>query len=49
MWVFRRKGLRVGEYQVGFFDPDGNFCTLYEFEEKANAAQKVHFLNGGDQ
>ena len=45
MWVFRK----YGEYfAVGFYDPNGDFLTIYKFEEKVDAAQKVHFLNGGN-
>ena len=58
MWVFKVKLTRIGmgltdmnakeSFVVGFFDPQDDFNILYEFEERVDAAQKVHFLNGGD-
>jgi len=50
MWVFKR--LRITSdtdaWIVGFYDPDGDFISTYEFNEKVTAAQQVHFLNGGN-
>ena len=49
MWVFRHWKLPNEEsFDVGYYDPEGDFVELYEFEERIDAAQKVHFLNGGD-
>ena len=53
MWVFREcqnetdQG-RVLIWKVGFYEPTGYFVPIYEFDERVDAAQKVHFLNGGD-
>ena len=55
MWVFIKEQRinyitkEVNEsYQVGFYSPDGLFQGAYEYTEQAAAAQKVHFLNGGN-
>jgi len=54
MWVFRRKitsrihKVASESWAVGYYDPDGDFLELYEFDERVDAAQKVHFLNGGN-
>ena len=37
-------------WQVGYYHPDGqhNFQCQYEFDQRIDAAQQVHFLNGGN-
>ena len=45
MWVFREW---EDMFQVGYYTPDGYFRTQYESAERVDAAQKVHFLNGGN-
>ena len=55
MWVFEKQ-TKIDKnttetresYEVGFYDPNGYFIGMYEFTERVDAAQKVHFLNGGD-
>jgi len=55
MWVFRKwqienhitKVVKVS-YQVGYYDPDGDFYVGFEYESVVDAAANVHFLNGGN-
>ena len=56
MWVyFAQEALNIkkttnkpGKYVVGFFLPDGMFHPVQYHEIGINAANSVHFLNGGD-
>ena len=53
MWVFRKNPMVWDNdtnklWQVGYYDPCRDFISLYEFDQRIDAAQKVHFLNGGD-
>ena len=56
MWVFRVMWKQENKkvFEVGYYDTlasdgtGGNFIVLYEFDARANAAQQVHFLNGGN-
>ena len=45
MWVFRKL---KDMYQVGYYDPDGDFYVGFEYESVVDAAANVHFLNGGN-
>ena len=44
----------VDVWEVGYYDTlasdgtGGNFIVLYEFDKQVDAAQQVHFLNGGN-
>ena len=55
MWVFRRKvtsrihKVASESWAVGYYDPDGDFLELYEFNNIASAALQTHFLNGGSE
>lgn len=44
MWVFRRSG---EVYEVGHYDPTGNWHHDDDFATRYEAAERVHFLNGG--
>lgn len=47
MWVYIKtdSSLRT----VGFYDPNGNFVSENDYGIKEDAAQRVHYLNGGDK
>jgi hypothetical protein len=34
-------------YTVGFYDPDGEWHPESDHEDSEDAAQRVHYLNGG--
>ena len=46
MWVFRING-DTEVYEVGYYDPEGNYYMGFEYASRVDAAQNVHFLNGG--
>lgn len=35
-------------YAVGFFDPSGNFRYESDWDSPDSAAERVHYLNGGE-
>lgn len=45
MWVYIEKDLG---YEVGFFDPKGNWHMHLFCETREEACQQVHWLNGGE-
>ena len=55
MWVFKPRKVsdeRNGDYvlyDVGFFSPGGAWHCLYKGLTRYNAADKVHYLNGGEK
>lgn len=51
MWVFKldMRGQFAGLFLVGFYEPKGSFVHTEEYKEREEAANRVHFLNGGDQ
>ena len=44
-WV--EAGIRHSIYTVGFYKPDGKFEPESDHDNKADAANRVHWLNGG--
>jgi hypothetical protein len=36
-------------YTVGFYDPDGKWHPESDHEDSEDAAQRVHYLNGGSE
>lgn len=34
-------------WTVGFYDPDGKFISESDWDTKEEAAERVHYLNGG--
>lgn len=36
-----------GLWTVGFYDPSGEFQPEGDYENKEEAARRVHYLNGG--
>jgi hypothetical protein len=52
MWVMRRvPGTDEHGYvfEVGFYDPEGCWRVLYVMKSLGEAADKVHYLNGGSK
>jgi hypothetical protein len=46
MWVFEhRKDDRI--FVVGFYTPDGQWCTESTHNNRDSAARRVNYLNGG--
>lgn len=45
MWVYLRS--EQGLWTVGFYDPDGKFQTDSDHSDREEAADRVHYLNGG--
>lgn len=47
VWVYRAR--EPEGFEVGFFDPAGNFCPEpVEFRTAPDAAARVSYLNGGE-
>lgn len=46
MWVYRRS--EPGLWTVGFYDPEGAWHSESDHGDKAAAARRVHWLNGGN-
>ncbi len=44
-WVF--VSFESGLWTVGFYKPDGKFEPEGDYDSRAEAAQRVHYLNGG--
>lgn len=49
MWVYREADRAdAGScWQVGYYDPDGQWHQDRSFEAREDAARRVHYLNGG--
>lgn len=55
MWVYRKDEKMIGkdvvvEYDVGYYIPEsgGSFHTVATFSSEKDAADRVHYLNGGN-
>lgn len=46
MYVYVRSEANL--YTVGFFTPDGEWIAESDYENRADAAERVHWLNGGN-
>ncbi len=46
MYIYRE--VREGLWQVGYYDPAGNFHTESDHTVREDAAKRVHYLNGGE-
>lgn len=44
-WVYVRSEPNL--WTVGFYSPDGKWHTDSDWEYKEQAAERVHYLNGG--
>ena len=38
-----------GLWTVGFYDPKGNWVPESDWDDKDRAAERVHWLNGGNE
>lgn len=45
VWVYIRS--EPGLWTVGFYAPDGEFHTDSDHNDRDQAADRVHYLNGG--
>jgi len=45
MWVYREAG---GRWEVGFYDPEGEWHEDSWHRTRQEAAARVHYLNGGN-
>ena len=46
MWVYKQT--EPGLWTVGFYDPEGKWHTDSDWNSKAEAAVRVHYLNGSN-
>lgn len=46
MWVYIQSEPNL--WTVGFYDPKGNWHPDRDYTTKAGAAERVHWLNGGN-
>ena len=46
MWVFIES--EPGLWTVGFYDPKGKWHSDSDWDDKAMARSRVHYLNGGN-
>ena len=46
MWVYIQS--EPGLYTVGHYSPDGEWHTDSDYGSKKEAAERVHYLNGGE-
>lgn len=46
MWVYR-ENVKTGEYDVGYYSPDGDWTTDSSYSTRELAAARVNYLNGG--
>ena len=47
MWIYIRS--EPGVFTVGFYSPDGKFHADSDWGSTAEAAARVHYLNGGEK
>lgn len=45
-WVIRKIGTAF--WQVGYYDPKGEWIFCFEYKNITDAATQVHYLNGGE-
>lgn len=46
-WVYRDLRVTAGCYTVGFYAPDGGWHAESDHDTRADAAERVRYLNGG--
>jgi hypothetical protein len=46
-WVYLRS--EPGLWTVGFYDPDGEWHAESDYDDSQKAAERVHWLNGGER
>jgi hypothetical protein len=47
MWVYIKS--EPGLWTVGFYAPDGKWNTDSDWDDRERAAERVHYLNGGEK
>ncbi len=47
MWVYRIFAHQSNSFEVGYYDPSGEWHEESNFSCREHAAQRVHYLNGG--
>lgn len=47
MWVYLRT--EPGLWTVGYYDPEGEWIPESDHDSKEAAAERVHWLNGGEK
>jgi len=47
MWVYKQSEPRL--WTVGYYSPDGTFVPESDHSDSEIAAERVHWLNGGDK
>lgn len=45
MYVYLRSGANL--YTVGFFTPSGEWIAESDYDNREDASERVHWLNGG--
>lgn len=45
-WVYIRS--EPGLWTVGFYDPEGKWHPDSDYNDREEAAKRVHYLNGGE-
>ena len=45
MYVYKKSLMDL--WSVGFYDPDGDYIRESEYDKEEEAADRVHYLNGG--
>lgn len=48
-WVYIKSRYEPGLYVVGFYKPDGEWEPESDHHGEESAAERVHYLNGGDR
>jgi len=46
MWVMLQT--ESGLWTVGFYSPDGKWIPDHDYDDHEKAAERVHYLNGGN-
>ena len=46
MWVYKQENETT--WVVGYFSPHGEWFTVKEFDKAWDAAEYIHYLNGGE-
>jgi len=48
MYVYLRSNSDSGLWTVGFYSPNGEWIPESDHDSPEDAAQRVHYLNGGE-
>lgn len=46
MYIYKKTESQL--WTVGFYDPDGDFNAASDHSSEQEAAERVHYLNGGN-